>query len=234
MLRTLKNKAFSIIELLVVIVIIIVIVVIAYPQISKWQEAREVRKEVNSLISYLKEKKSEVDEGKYAMSIVRVGNNNSGSWWTMSNEEWARQMKVPAEAVTAQGNLSRYDNKSILNHSRTCPGAYEGYNREGTQYWTKQSTAFNSSKLRFHPNVHMCISKNAIIHPFGSGETVNGIPGKVWVMLCSIKNTTDSGSKKCNVFGNFRTEHMYVIQITRELKFDLWKYNVNQAKWIKK
>ena len=228
-----KNKAFSLIELLVLIAVIGVVAFFSLPAINDWIKDREVKKEINSLIEYIEEKKSEVDAGKYAMSIIRVGNNNSGSWWTMSNKEWVRQMKVPAEAVTAQGDLSRYDNKSILNHSRTCPGTYEDYNRKGTQYWTKQSTAFNSSKLRFHPNVHMCISKNAIIHPFGSGETINGIPGKVWVLICSTKNTTDSGSKKCNIFGNFRTDHMYVIQITRGLKLNLWKYNVGQSKWIK-
>ena len=228
-----KNKAFSLIELLVLIAVIGVVAFFSLPAINDWIKDREVKKEINSLIEYIEEKKSEVDAGKYAMSIIRVGNNNSGSWWTMSNKEWVRQMKVPAEAVTAQGDLSRYDNKSILNHSRTCPGTYEAYNRKGTQYWTKQSTAFNSSKLRFNPNVHMCISKNAIIHPFGSGETINGIQGKVWVLICSTKNTTDSGSKKCNIFGNFRTDHMYVIQITRGLKLNLWKYNVGQSKWIK-
>ena len=234
-MQILKNRAFSIIEILLVIVIIVIFAIFALPQIAKWQEGREVRAEVNSVINYLKEKKSEVDAGKYAMSIVRVGNNNGGAWWTMSDEEWARQMKVPAPAITAQNNLSQYNNKSILNHSRTCPGSYEGYNRAGTQKWSKQNTAFNfnPSKIRVHPNVHMCISKEAIIHPFGSGETVNGIPGKSWIMLCSVKNTTDSGSKKCNVFGSYRTEHMYVIQITRGLKFNLWKYNVDQSKWKK-
>ena len=128
-MQILKNRAFSIIEILLVIVIIVIFAIFALPQIAKWQEGREVRAEVNSVINYLKEKKSEVDAGKYAMSIVRVGNNNGGAWWTMSNEEWARQMKVPAPAITAQNNLSQYNNKSILNHSRTCPGSYEGYNR---------------------------------------------------------------------------------------------------------
>ena len=55
MLRTLKNKAFSIIELLVVIVIIIVIVVIAYPQISNYLIDREVKSEVNRFVKYFKD-----------------------------------------------------------------------------------------------------------------------------------------------------------------------------------
>ena len=68
MLRTLKNKGFSIIELLIVIVIIIVIVVIAYPQISNYLTDREVKKEVYRLDDYIKEKKAETASGKYAMS----------------------------------------------------------------------------------------------------------------------------------------------------------------------
>ena len=159
-----KIKAFTILEILIVLIIIGIIAIFALPNISKWSEEREVRKEVNSLIDYLEEKKSEVDAGKYAISLVRVGNNNGGAWWTMSNQEWNRQMKVPAPAVTAQNNLSQYNNKSILNHSRSCPGSYEGYNSAGTQYWSKQSTAFNSSEIIFTPAVHMCISKDALIH----------------------------------------------------------------------
>ena len=106
-----KTKAFTILEILVVLFIIGIIAIFAFPNFSKWSEEREVRKEVNSLIEYLKEKKSEVDAGKYAISLIRVGNNNGGAWWTMSNQEWNRQMKVPAPAVTAQNNLARYNNK---------------------------------------------------------------------------------------------------------------------------
>lgn len=227
------NKGFTILEILVVLFIIGIIIIFGFPNVSKWITDREVRKEVNSLIYYLEEKKSEVDAGKYAISLVRVGNNNGGAWWTMSNQEWNRQMKVPAPAVTAQNNLPRYNNKSILNHSRSCPGAYEGYNSAGTQYWSKQSTAFNSSKIIFTPAVHMCISKDAIIHPFGSGETFRGIPGKSWVMICSTKNTTQNGSKRCHYNMSYKADYRYVVQITRGLDFVLYKYNLGQDKWVK-
>ena len=54
-----KNKAFSIIELLVVIAIIGVIAFFVYPAIQNWITDREVKKEVNSLVEYIEEKKSE-------------------------------------------------------------------------------------------------------------------------------------------------------------------------------
>ena len=135
--------------------------------------------------------------------------------------------------MTAQNNLSQYNNKSILNYYRTCPGTYEGYNSAGTQYWSKQSTAFNSSEIIFTPAVHMCISKDALIHPFGSGETFKGIPGKSWVMICSTKNTTQNGSKRCHYNMSYKADYRYVVQITRGLDFVLYKYIEGQDKWVR-
>ena len=63
MLRTLKNKAFSIIELLVVIVIIIVIVVIAYPQISNYLTDREVKKKFIDSLTISKKRKLKLPLG---------------------------------------------------------------------------------------------------------------------------------------------------------------------------
>ena len=52
-----KNKAFSIIELLVVIAIFGVIAFFVYPAIQNWMIDREVKKEINSLVEYIEEKK---------------------------------------------------------------------------------------------------------------------------------------------------------------------------------
>ena len=86
--------------------------------------------------------------------------------WVMSQGEWAQQMKVPAPARTAQNRLSSYNNKSILNHHKMCPGSALGYNNEGTQIYTQYSTPYKwNGKVNWSPNTHVCISKNALILP---------------------------------------------------------------------
>ena len=57
-MQILKNRAFSIIEILIVIVIVVVFVVIAYPQVTNYLTDREVKKEVDSFVEYFEEKKS--------------------------------------------------------------------------------------------------------------------------------------------------------------------------------
>ena len=56
-MQILKNRAFSIIEILIVIVIVVVFVVIAYPQVTNYLTDREVKKEVDSFVEYFEEKK---------------------------------------------------------------------------------------------------------------------------------------------------------------------------------
>ena len=114
-----RNKAFSLIELLVLIAVIGVVAFFSLPAINDWIKDREVKKETNSLIAYLKDIKSEVDSGKFAMAWVHITPNPQT--WVMSQGEWAQQMKVPAPARTAQNRLSSYNNKSILNHHKMCP-----------------------------------------------------------------------------------------------------------------
>ena len=101
MLKQKVNKAFTIIEILVVIVIIIIFIIFAAPNVSNYVADREVKKEVNSFVKYLKEKKAEVQEGKYP--VVSVGIYASPVLWYMTHEEYGIQMKVPAPARTNRG-----------------------------------------------------------------------------------------------------------------------------------
>ena len=52
-----QNKAFSIIELLVVLAVIGVFVGIAYPNISNWITDRNVKKEVYETVTFIKERR---------------------------------------------------------------------------------------------------------------------------------------------------------------------------------
>ena len=121
MLKQKGNRAFTLIEILVVIVIIIIFVIFAAPNVANYATDREVKQEVSSFVEYLKEKIAEVQEGKYP--VIQVGVYASPKLWYMTHEEFGIQMKVPAPARTNRGNASRYNNKSVMNHSRACPSS---------------------------------------------------------------------------------------------------------------
>ena len=63
-------KGFTIIELLVVLVVLGVFSAVAYPNITKWITDREVKKEAYEVISYLKERKNEVQTGPERCSWI--------------------------------------------------------------------------------------------------------------------------------------------------------------------
>ena len=65
-----KKNAFTILELLVVLAVMGVFTAIAYPNISNWISDRNVKKEAYEVVTYLKERKNEVQSGKYGMVQV--------------------------------------------------------------------------------------------------------------------------------------------------------------------
>ena len=232
MLKPKGNKAFTLIEILVVIVIIIIFVIFAAPNVANYATEREVKKEVYALVEYIEKKKTEVNSGQYGMAWIRIsGTPGQSSAWIMSHSEWAEQMKVPAPARTAQNNLSKYDNKSILNHSRACSGGIAndgGYNDAGTQKYTESSDTFNWSSNVTSSSKYLCIAKDGMINT--DGENQNGISGKTWLIICSTSNT-GSGSKRC-YWNKDKLDYRYVIKINPGLKIEVYKYNLKKDKWI--
>ena len=77
-----RNKAFTILELLVVLAVIGVFAAVAYPNISNWIADRQVKKEVFETVNFVKERKSEVTSGKYGM--VQILFNRQLQVFTMS------------------------------------------------------------------------------------------------------------------------------------------------------
>ena len=227
MLKQKINKAFTLIEILVVIIIIIIFVFIAWPNITHWATDREVKKEVYSLVDYIEKKKAEVASGRYAMAWIWISDkpaSGKSQAWEMSNEEWAIQMKVPAEARTRPTN-----GKSILNRGRGCGSSARNYNNEGTQLYTTSSDTFEWSSKVTSSRKHLCIDKESMIST--DMEDQNGIPGKTWLIICSTKNTGPDYSKLC-YWNRDKLDYRYVIQINTGLKINVYKYNLKKDKWI--
>ena len=85
-----KKKGFTLIELLVVLAVIGVFSVIAYPNISNWITDREVKKEAYEVITYLKERRNEVQTGQYGM--LQVVMSNKISTYKMTNEDFFKRI----------------------------------------------------------------------------------------------------------------------------------------------
>jgi len=208
MLKQKINKAFTLIEILVVIIIIIIFVFIAWPNITHWATDREVKKEVYSLVEYIKKKKAETVSGKYAMTRIWISDkpaSGKSKDWQMSNEEWNRQM--------ANGQLSK----------RLCPNPKSQYTNTGSSDTFEWSSKVTSSRK------HLCIDKESMIST--DMEDQNGIPGKTWLIICSTKNTGPDYSKLC-YWNRDKLDYRYVIQINTGLKINVYKYNLKKDKWI--
>ena len=78
----------------------------------------------------------------------------------------------------------------------------------------------------------ICMSKNSILDP-GTNHfdftTVNNVQLKGAVVICSTKNSTNSGSKRCNASNKIK--HRYLVQIDRSLNIEIYKYIPKKNKW---
>src|SRR6056300_1087406 len=97
-----KKNAFTIIELLVVLAVIGVFSIVAYPKISNWIEDRNVKKEAYEVITYLKERKNEVQTGQYGM--LQVVMNWRVHTYKMTNEDLFKEYKDISTNSTYKSN----------------------------------------------------------------------------------------------------------------------------------
>ena len=226
-----KNKAFSIIELLVIIAIIGVITFFAYPGIQNWIADRVVKKEVLNFVEYFNEKKSDVQNGKYGVLMIgqTTPEQAKSSNYYITNEEFSIQMKVPAEGRTNRNKPGQYGNKSIMNFYKMCPGSPQ--NSPDARWITDQSGAFQwSSDVYTWPNKKYCVSKDALLFP---GELEFNVTSteKASFIICSRSNTTNSsGNNRCN-YSN-KNDLRYAIKVSRNLDLKVFKYNKSKDIWI--
>jgi len=212
--QILKNRAFSIIEILIVIVIVVVFVVIAYPQVTKYLTDREVNGEVNRFVKYFKEKKSEVQSGKYGIYLLKPGMNSKAQ-----NKNY---YLTPAEF--------NIQNKAGKFSSRACPGGPGSWGD-----WKEDKNIFRwSSDVNMWMNKSYCLSPGAIMNPGELEHTVEA--GQMSFIVCSTTNTADHNSANNNTICNFnnKKEHRYAVGVYRDLSIKIYKYNFKNDKWIQK
>jgi prepilin-type N-terminal cleavage/methylation domain-containing protein len=221
-----KLQGFTILELLVVLAVIGVFSAFAYPNISNWINDRNVKKEAYEVVTYLKERRDEVQSGKYGM--VQVAMNWRIHTLIMTKENFFKEYK----------DVSTY---STYKANQTC-----GYRRpfsfvSDSSLNLELGSGNSSSNVNVYPSTShpfptsysvICITRDATIRYDGSNvsETDNETNQKVdYFLLCSKSNST---MQTCKQGANL--DYMYKITWDRFVNIKLYKYNKNKTPpWMK-
>ena len=198
-----KHKGFSLVELLLVILLIGVTSAIAFPNITDWITDRKVKKETISFVKYLEGKKSQIQQGDHPVFVVEV--KATPNLYYMTRDKFNIQMQ--------DSTLARTCYISKMNKTNTDTYQWEG----GTRHW---------------PNMNICMSKNSILDPGTNHFNFTSVDKDQLsgaLVICSTKNSTNSGSKKCNASNKIK--HRYLVQIDRSFNIEIYKYILKKNKW---
>ena len=216
-----KYKAFTIIELLVVLVLIGIFSAIVYPNVSSWITDREVKKEVYDVVNLIKERKSEVMNGKYGMVQIRL--RPGVEIYNMSQDDFFNTYK----GINAN---NRFKTNKICD--------YQWRGREMSTFVrdraAEMSLSVNSKESKVyvwpHTEAVMCITKEGIIkfvkknlseQDPNSGERIE------YFIFCSKTNTTQRTCKR-----NIRKDYQYKITWNRIInQIKVYKYRKDHE-WV--
>ena len=213
-----KKKGFTLIELLVVLAVIGVFSVVAYPNISNWITDREVKKEAYEIITYLKERRNEVQTGQYGM--LQVVMSNKISTYKMTNEDFFKEYKS-------------LDTSSTYKTKRECGFKKPNSFKIDTSLNLELGSNNSDSGVNTYPGSSysvICITKDGSIKY--ENTNVNMSDSKTnknvdYFLLCSKNNSTQNN---CNASAKF--EHMYRITWDRFVNTKLYKYQKNKNDWM--
>ena len=202
-------KGFTLLELLVVIAILGVFTAIAFPNVTKWITDREVKKEVYDFVAEINEMKSKVSNGEYALAMVH---------FTTPNFQYANIKKHYMTTEDYKINYSGGKNRTWCDDQTRL----QKYHSAGT---------FTGEKVRHWPNLHICISKNGEKTAYlnlknpetGQSKSLNR------VVFCSVKNSTTSGSTRCNI--NNKLDYRYMLTWDRFVNLTVYKFNFKKNQW---
>ena len=223
-----KNKAFTIIELLVVLAVLGVFVGIAYPNISNWISDRNVKKEAYEVVTYLKERKNEVQSGKYGM--VQVVMNWRIHTYKMTNEDFFKEYKDIS-------TNSSYKSSKTCGHQK--PNSFTNDASLNFELGSgNPDSNVNVYPSTSHPSPRnasvICITKDGSIRydnntPINVNETDPATGKKVdYFLLCSKSNSTMQTCK-----AGAQLDYIYKITWDRFVNTKLYKYNKKKNSWMK-
>ena len=220
-----KQKAFTLIEILVVVIVLGVFGAIAYPNVTKWITEREVKSEVYKAISFIDEMKSLATSGKYG--IVQVALKPNVEVYTMSNENYFNTYK----SVTANNT---YKNNMSCDQGTRQSGFIRNRNLSTISFPMNGS----DHVVYVYPNgahnpvgTFLCISKEGQLLKYMRTRKTERDPstGKnVDIFIfCSKSNTNQSSCRY-----NTREDFMYKITIDKSVNTKVYKL-VKKSTWKK-
>ena len=220
-----KLSGFTLLELLVVLAVLGVFSVIAYPNISSWITDREVKGEVYETVSFIKERKAEVTNGKYGM--IQIALKPNIEVYTMSPQNFFNTYQDISSNSTYKSN-------------RQCDYGYRqsGFQRNRSLETLKLSVSNNESVVHVYPNAahnptgtFLCITKDGSIKFMRLRKTDRDPATNQNVdmfVFCSKSNTNQN---TCKFDANF--DHMYKLNIDSFMNIKVYKKNRNKNSWIK-
>ncbi len=220
-----KQKGFTLLELLVVVVILGTFSAIAFPNVIKWINDREVKAEVYKTISFIDEMKSLATSGKYG--IVQVVLKPNVEIYTMSNENYFNTYK----SITANNT---YKNNMSCNFGTKQGGFVRNRNLSTISFPMSGSdhVVYVYPNAAHNPSgAFLCISKEGQLLKYMRTRKTERDPstGKYVdiFIFCSKSNTNQSS---CNY--NARQDHMYKITIDTFVNTQVYKLVKKQWKKI--
>jgi len=220
-----KNRAFTILELLVVLAVIGVFSAIAYPNVSSWIADRNVKNAAFETVAFVKDRKSEVTSGKYGMTQILFN----------------RQLQVFTMSPNKFIEIYKSTNSPFSSHKQnyTCGfGDTAGFTRQNQYDKEDFGPYVQESDVHIYPSAWhnptrtaVCITKDGSIsyyRPNQNGRIKDQSTGQMvdLFLFCSKSNSTE---KSCKYNSNL--EYRYMITLDRFQNMKVFRYNKNKNKW---
>ena len=220
-----KNRAFTILELLVVLAVIGVFSAIAYPNVSSWIADRNVKNAAFETVAFVKDRKSEVTSGKYGMTQILFN----------------RQLQVFTMSPNKFIEIYKSTNSPFSSHKQnyTCGfGDTAGFTRQNQYDKEDFGPYVQESDVHIYPSAWhnptrtaVCITKDGSIsyyRPNQNGRIKDQSTGQMvdFFLFCSKSNSTERSCKY-----NSNLEYRYMITLDRFQNMKVFRYNKNKNKW---
>ena len=222
-----KNRAFTILELLVVLAVIGVFSAIAYPNVSSWIADRNVKNAAFETVAFVKDRKSEVTSGKYGMTQILFN----------------RQLQVFTMSPNKFIEIYKSTNSPFSSHKQnyTCGfGDTAGFTRQNQYDKEDFGPYVQESNVHIYPSAWhnptrtaVCITKDGSIsyyRPNQNGRIKDQSTGQMvdFFLFCSKSNSTERSCKY-----NSNLEYRYMITLDRFQNMKVFRYNKSKNKWNK-
>ena len=222
-----KNRAFTILELLVVLAVIGVFSAIAYPNVTGWIADRNVKNAAFETVAFVKDRKSEVTSGKYGMTQILFN----------------RQLQVFTMSPNKFIEIYKSTNSPFSSHKQnyTCGfGDTAGFTRQNQYDKEDFGPYVQESDVHIYPSAWhnptrtaVCITKDGSIsyyRPNQNGRIKDQSTGQMvdFFLFCSKSNSTERSCKY-----NSNLEYRYMITLDRFQNMKVFRYNKSKNKWNK-